>query len=121
MSNLKSLSPTSFGFAVAVHPREPKTAWFVPGVKDEHRLPPEGKVVLARTRDGGQSFDILRNGLPQIHAYDLTYRHGLDIDESGDRLAFGSTTGSLWVTENQGDAWQCLSEHLPPIYCVRFA
>ena len=121
VSNLKSLSPTSFGFAVAVHPREPQTAWFVPGVKDEHRLPPEGKVVVARTRDGGQNFDILRNGLPQDHAYDLTYRHGLDIDGSGDRLAFGSTTGSLWVTEDQGDSWLTVSQHLPPIYCVRFA
>ncbi|MBS0206353.1 MAG: exo-alpha-sialidase [Planctomycetes bacterium] len=121
VSNLKSLSPTSFGFAVAVHPREPQTAWFVPGVKDEHRLPPEGKVVVARTRDGGQNYEILRNGLPQHHAYDLTYRHGLDIDESGDRLAFGSTTGSLWVTEDQGDSWKTVSQHLPPIYCVRFA
>ena len=81
----------------------------------------DGKVVVARTRDGGQNYEILRNGLPQNHAYDLTYRHGLDIDETGNRLAFGSTTGSLWVTEDQGDSWQCVSEHLPPIYCVRFA
>jgi len=121
VSHLTSISPTSFGFAVAVHPRDPQSAWFVPGVKDEHRLPPDGKVVVARTRDGGQTYELLRNGLPQHHAYDLTYRHGLDIDETGDRLAFGSTTGSLWVTENQGDSWQCVSEHLPPIYCVRFA
>lgn len=121
VSNLKSLSPTSFGFTVAVHPRDPQAAWFVPGVKDEHRLPPDGKVVVARTRDGGRTYDILRKGLPQEHAYDLTYRHGLDIDESGDRLAFGSTTGSLWVTEDQGDSWLSVSEHLPPIYCVRFA
>ncbi len=92
------LSPTSFGFAVAVHPREPATAWFVPGVKDEHRIPAEGKVVVARTRDGGQTYEVLRHGLPQEHAYDLTYRHGLDIDATGDRLAFGTTTGSLWVT-----------------------
>jgi hypothetical protein len=105
---------------VAVHPRDPDVAWFVPGVKDEERIPPEGKLVVTRTRNGGKSFDILREGLPQEHAYDLTYRHGMDIDESGDRLAFGSTTGSLWVTENQGDSWQCVSEHLPPIYCVRF-
>lgn len=120
VSNLKEISPTSFGFAVAVHPRDPKTAWFVPGVKDEHRLPPDGKVVAARTRDGGESYEILRNGLPQNHAYDITYRHGLDIDETGERLAFGSTTGSLWVTENQGDSWECVTQHLPPIYCVRF-
>ncbi len=120
VSHLNRVSPTSFGFAVAVHPREPDTAWFVPGVKDEHRLPADGRVVVARTRDGGQNYELLRNGLPQEHAYDLTYRHGLDIDESGDRLAFGTTTGSLWVSEDQGDSWLTISEHLPPVYCVRF-
>jgi hypothetical protein len=120
VSHLTSLSPTSFGFAVAVHPRQPATAWFVPGVKDEHRLPADAKVVVARTRDGGQNYEIVRHGLPQEHAYDLTYRHGLDVDDSGDRVAFGSTTGSLWLSEDQGDSWLTVSEHLPPIYCVRF-
>ncbi len=112
--------PSSFGFATAVHPNDPETAWFVPAVKDECRVPVDGKVVVTRTRDGGKSFDILRNGLPQDHAYDLVYRHGLDIDETGDRLAMGSTTGSLWFTEDQGDHWRALSSALPPIYCVRF-
>jgi len=121
VSRLTDLSPTSFGFTVAVHPTDPKTAWFVPGVKDEHRLPPDGKVVVARTRDGGETFETLRSGLPQDHAYDITYRHAMDIDATGNRLAFGSTTGSLWVTEDQGETWQTISEHLPPIYCVRFA
>lgn len=121
VSNLKSISPTSFGFAVVVHPRDAATAWFVPGVKDEQRFAPDGKIVVARTRDGGQTYDLLRNGLPQEHAYDLTYRHGLAVDDSGNRLAFGTTTGSLWITEDQGDTWQTISEHLPPIYCVRFA
>jgi len=49
------------------------------------------------------------------------YRHGLDVDAQGQRLAMGSTTGSLWLSENQGDAWQCLSHHLPPVLAVRFA
>ena len=63
----------------------------------------------------------LREGLPQEHAYDLVYRHGLDVDESGDRLALGSTTGALRISESGGDSWQCVSVHLPPIYSVRFA
>ena len=62
-----------------------------------------------RTRDGGKTFDVLRNGLPQEHAYDLVYRHALAIDETGDRLAIGSTTGGLWLTDDQGDRWQTLS------------
>jgi hypothetical protein len=118
---VKDLHPSVFGFAVAVHPRDPETAWFVPAIKDELRIPVAGQVVVTRTRDGGRTCEILRKGLPQDHAYDLTYRHGLDVDDTGDCLAFGSTTGSLWVSEDQGDSWQAVGEHLPPIYCVRFA
>jgi hypothetical protein len=119
-TEITEIPPSVFGFAVAVHPREPGTAWFVPAIKDEKRIPVQGKVVVSRTRDGGKSFTTLSKGLPQEHAYDLTFRHGLDIDSTGNRLAFGSTTGSLWVTEDQGESWQTVSEHLPPIYAVRF-
>lgn len=119
-NDVTAIQPAKFGFAVAVHPEDPDTAWFVPAIKDERRIPVDGKLVVARTRDGGKSFDVLRNGLPQENAYDLVYRHGLAVDASGERLAFGSTTGGLWVSENQGDAWACVSAHLPPIYSVQF-
>jgi hypothetical protein len=115
-----TVKPSVFGFAVAVHPGDPDTAWLVPAMKDATRVPVEGKVVVARTRDAGASWQVLTRGLPQQHAYDITYRHGLDVDESGRRLAFGTTTGSLWITEDAGDEWTCLSTHLPPIYAVRF-
>jgi len=119
--DVPNAAPSVFGFAVAVHPRDPDRAWFVPAIKDEKRIPVQGQVVVSRTSDGGKSFEVLRKGLPQEHAYDLTFRHALAVDESGDRLAFGSTTGSLWVSEDQGDSWMTVSTHLPPIYCVRFA
>jgi hypothetical protein len=112
--------PSVFGFAAATHPHDPDTAWFAPAIKDECRVPVDGSVVVARTRDGGRSFDMLRAGLPQEHAYDLVYRHGLAVDETGDRLVMGSTTGNLWVSEDQGDSWECVSTHLPPIDAVRF-
>lgn len=114
------VEPSAFGFAVAVHPREPDTAWFVPGIKDELRYPVDAALVVTRTRDAGKSFDILRNGLPQRHAYDIVYRHALTIDESGDRLAFGSTTGGVWLTEDQGEHWSELGYRLPPVHAVRF-
>jgi hypothetical protein len=119
-SDVPNATPSVFGFAVAVHPSDPDTAWFVPAVKDELRVPVNGELVVTRTRDGGKTFDVLRNGLPQEHAYDLIYRHGMAVDETGNRVAFGSTTGSAWITEDQGDSWQNLSTHLPPINCVRF-
>ena len=113
-------SPSKFGFAVACHPHDADTAWFVPLVKDECRLPVDGKVVVARTRAGGESFDVLREGLPQEHAYDVVYRHGLDVDSAGEVLAMGSTSGSLWISSDGGDSFESRSHFLPPIYCVRF-
>ena len=120
-AELPEVPVSGFGFPVAVHPRDPLTAWFVPGDKDERRIPVEARVVVLRTRDGGRSFDTLRQGLPQHQAYDLVYRHALAVDRTGERLAFGSTTGSLWVTENGGDGWITVAEHLPPVYAVAFA
>jgi len=105
---------------VAAHPRDPQTAWFVPAVKDELRVPVEGALVVSRTRDGGQSFEVLRSGLPQKDAYHLIYRHGLEVDPTGEALAMGSTTGALWVSESQGESWTEVSHDLPPIYAVRF-
>jgi hypothetical protein len=119
-SEIKDVKPSVFGFPVAVHPRDANTAWFVPAVKDEKRYPAGGCVVVNRTRDGGKTFETLTRGLPQEHAYDLVFRHSLDVDETGDRLAFGSTTGSLWFSENGGDSWMTASSNLPPIYAVRF-
>ena len=72
-----------------------------------------------RTGDGGKTWQSFRAGLPQKDAYDLIYRHGLDVDGEGSRLAMGSTTGSLWVSEDAGEAWQLLNAHLPPVYAVR--
>jgi hypothetical protein len=120
-TEIEKAGPSTFGFAAAVHPKNSKTAWFVPAVKDELRYPVDGRLVVTRTRDAGKSFDVLSRGLPQQHAYDLVYRHGLDISEGGDVLAMGSTTGGLWVSEDQGDSWIAVSHNLPPIYCVRFA
>jgi photosystem II stability/assembly factor-like uncharacterized protein len=113
--------PSNFGFAAAVHPGRGDTAWFVPALSDERRLPIDGRVVVTRTRDGGKTFDTLTNGLPQTHAYDIAFRHCLDIDSTGKVLAFGSTTGSVWITENEGDSWTCVTTSLPPVYSVRFA
>ena len=114
-------TPSSFGFGVVVHPQDPDTAWFVPGIKDEKRYPVDGALVVTRTRDGGKSFKALNKGLPHKHAYDLAYRHALAIDKSGERLAFGTTTGNLWLSENQGDSWKLVSCTLPPVHAVRWA
>jgi hypothetical protein len=110
---------SGFGFALAVHPQQPGTAWFVPAQADEHRVPVDSALVVNRTRDGGRSFESLRHGLPQAHCYDLVYRHGLALAPDGLTLLMGSTTGDLWGSGDGGDHWQAVATHLPPIYAVR--
>ena len=53
---------------------------------DMRRIPVDAALCVTRTRDGGQSFEGLRAGLPQQHCYDLIYRHGLAVDETGTQL-----------------------------------
>lgn len=118
-SAVDAARPSGFGFAVAAHPKRPDTAWFVPAVKDEKRVPVDGKLVVTRTSDGGRTFDVLDRGLP-APSYDLVYRHALDVDASGNVLAVGSTTGGLWLSTDGGDSWRTLSASLPPIHAVRF-
>ena len=117
----KDIKPAVFGFAVAVHPHHPDTAWFVPGVKDETRVPVDARLIVNKTVDGGKSFTACHRGLPDAPSYDLIYRHALDVDETGDRLVMGSTTGNLWASDDGGDNWRQVSAYLPPIAQVAFA
>ena len=111
---------SAFGFAVAVHPHDADTAWFVPAIADQCRVPKDGAFIVNRTRDGGASFETLRDGLPQSQCYDLVYRHGLAVAPDGHSLLIGSTTGGLWSSADAGGHWQTVSTTLPMIYAVRF-
>lgn len=108
-----------FGFPIAADDRDGKTAWVVPGVSDQQRTAIGGSLFVARTEDGGASWQQLRKGLPQQNAYDVVYRHALSV--SGDCVAFGSTTGNLYVSTDRGDSWTTVANNLPPVYSVRFA
>ncbi len=120
-TEITDVEPSTFGFAVAVHPSDPDTAWFIPGINDEKRVPVDGALCVTRRRDGGKSFESLRTGLPQEDAWDIVYRHAFDVDGTGSHLAFGSTTGNLWASEDGGDSWAHITGTLPPVYSLEFA
>lgn len=111
--------PASFGFAVAVAEDNPDRAWVVPARSDEQRTAIDHGLFVCRTDDGGVSWQQYRNGLPQKNVYDLTFRHALDI--CGSTLAFGTTNGNIYVSDDDGESWETVANHLPPVYSVRFA
>ncbi|MDA7503718.1 exo-alpha-sialidase [bacterium] len=120
-TEIENVEPSAFGFAVCVYPEDGNKAWFVPGVKDECRVPVDAQLVVTRTSDGGKTFESLRNGLPQEHCYDIVFRHGMDIDQTGNQLVFGSSTGGVWISEDGGENWVSITNTLPQIYCVQIA
>jgi hypothetical protein len=107
-----------FGFPIAVDANDGRTAWIVPARGDAARMAIDGGLFIARTTDGGESWQSFRKGLPQDNAHDIVFRHALDI--AGDCLCFGSTTGNVYLSEDRGESWQCLGNNFPPVYSVRF-
>ena len=107
-----------YGFALAIDPANPDRAWVIPAISDELRIAPGMALCVCRTEDGGKFWQVLRNGLPQAHCFDIVFRHALASD--GERLAFGSTTGNLFFSPDAGDHWHCLHGHLARVDCVSF-
>jgi hypothetical protein len=122
-TEIEQAGPSTFGFAVAVDPADPDTAWFVPAQKDEKRIPVDGRLVVTRTRNGGATFETLSRGLPDRFAFDLVFRHALALggDGGNSTLVFGSTTGNVFASHDRGDSWSVVSHHLPPVHAVAFA
>ena len=112
---LAAPTPADFGFPIAADPTNPQRAWVVPACADIHRYATDGAMHVARTDDGGNTWQVFRKGLPQTHAYDLVYRHGLTVTSDGRTLAMGSTTGGVWVSEDAGESWSTVDVRLPPI------
>lgn len=110
--------PASFGFAIQADPEDPETAWVVPATSDGIRVACDLALCVCQTGDGGKSWSAHRRGLPQEQAFDLTFRHALDMD--GKDMVFGTTTGNLYHSADRGANWSVLSSNLPLIHSARF-
>lgn len=110
--------PANFGFAIAVDENKPEVAWVVPANSDQIRVAVDGALCVCRTDDGGKTWTDFRKGLPQENCFDIVFRHALD--KSGETLAFGTTTGNLYLSDDYGESWKSLSNNMPMIYSVEF-
>ena len=114
--------PSDFGFPMAIHPENPDCAWIVPLESDMFRCTPEGKLRPYRTRNAGASWEPLSNGLPQSGAYETVLRDALAVDPL-DRVGvyFGTRSGKVFGSADEGDAWSELVDGLPPVISVKTA
>jgi photosystem II stability/assembly factor-like uncharacterized protein len=114
--------PTEFGFAAAVHPHDRDTFYVIPLDPGHARCMPDGKAAVWRTRDGGERWEKLTRGLPQEHAHLGVLRAAMAIDRHDTPgLYFGTSTGQLFASADEGDTWTELADHLPPIWSVEVA
>ncbi len=107
-----------FGFAIVPDEINTEEAWIVPAISDETRVAVDQQLRVFHTTDSGKTWTSKSKGLPKDSSFDLVYRHALDKKE--DTIAFGTTTGNLYLSENRGEQWHVISSNLPLINVVTF-
>lgn len=112
--------PSSFGFPAAVHPRDPSTLYLLPLNGDiKGRFVPDAKAAVWRTRDRGETWQDLREGLPQQNAFFGVLRQAMATDRMEPAgVYFGTSGGALFASADEGDSWSAIAEHLPAISSV---
>jgi photosystem II stability/assembly factor-like uncharacterized protein len=112
--------PSSFGFPAAVHPRDPDTLYLVPLNGDiAGRFVPDAKAAVWRTTNGGRTWGDRRNGLPQENAFFGVLRQALATDRLEPAgVYFGTGSGALYASADEGDSWTCVAQHLPSVSSV---
>ena len=112
--------PSDFGFPVVMHPRNPDCAYVVPVDSDEFRCSCEGRLRVYRTRDAGNLWEPLSRGLPQKQSYETVLRDAMTVDSLDPAgIFFGTRSGQLFGSRDEGKSWQKILEGLPAILCVR--
>jgi hypothetical protein len=112
------------GFPLVLHPRDDRTAWVFPmdGSTVWPRVSPEGIPAAYVTRNGGKTWQRLDSGLPQKQAWWTVKRQAMTGDgQDPVGLYFGTTSGELWASRDEGRKWTCIARHLPEIYAVEAA
>jgi photosystem II stability/assembly factor-like uncharacterized protein len=114
--------PSDFGFPIGIHPRDPDSAWIVPLESDAFRCTPDGRLRVFRTRDAGASWQPLTAGLPQQDAYETVLRDALAVDSLDPAgIAFGTRSGKVFASADEGESWALVAGGLPPIVSVKAA
>jgi photosystem II stability/assembly factor-like uncharacterized protein len=112
--------PSTFGFPIAVDPAEPQTIWTLPLNGDmAGRYPPGAAAAVWRSRDGGQTWQDCRRGLPQQACFFTVLRQAMAVDRATPTgVYFGTNTGSVFASPDGGDHWHEIARHLPTVLSV---
>ena len=111
------------GFVIGVHPKDTSRAWVFPmdGTDVWARTSPNGQPAVYETQDAGQSWIKRNSGLPD-RGWFTVKRQALAVDDSQPAgIYFGTTSGEVWASTDEGENWSNIAAHLPEIYSVEAA
>ncbi len=112
------------GFPLVLHPRDPDTVWVFPmdGSSVWPRTSPQGKPAAYVTRNAGRNWQRLDTGLPRTQGWFTVKRQSMTADAHQPvGVYFGTTSGEIWASRNEGQSWACVARHLPHVYAVEAA
>ena len=110
--------PSGFGFPLALHPRNPDVAYVIPEEGAENRVTSDGRLGVYKTTDGGASWTLAANGLPDP-AWLAVLREGMAFDRLDPAGVYvGTQSGSVFVSPDEGGEWITAAENLPPVLSV---
>jgi serine/threonine protein kinase len=114
--------PSDFGFAMVMNPKNPDCVYVVPVESDEFRCTCDGRLRIYRTRNAGASWEPLMRGLPQKGAHETVLRDAMTVDSYDPvGIYFGTRSGKLFGSSDEGRTWERIHEGLPPVVCIRSA
>ena len=114
--------PSDFGFAASAHPHDRDTFYVIPLDPGHARTMHDGKASVWRTRDAGSSWQRMYQGLPQEDAYLGVLRAGMTNDRlDSPGFYFGTSTGQVFGSIDEGESWSELAGYLPAISSVEVA
>jgi photosystem II stability/assembly factor-like uncharacterized protein len=106
--------PSGFGFPLALDPDDPDVAYVIPEESAENRVTSEGRLGVYRTNDGGASWELWSDGLPN-RAWAAVLREGFASNAEG--VFFGTQSGTVWAATPDG-SWHEAARDLPPVLSV---
>ncbi len=113
--------PSDFGFPVVVHPHDPATVYLFPLGQGWGRYPVDGRPLVWRSLDAGETWEGLGAGLPD-RLWVGVLRDAMCTDaHPASGLYLGSRNGAVWVSTDGAETWRTVLENLPDVTCVRAA
>jgi photosystem II stability/assembly factor-like uncharacterized protein len=114
--------PSDFGFPMVAHPRTPDTIWNFPLTADSRRFPTEERCRVFRSIDAGANWEAQTNGLPDGPFYPSVLRDAMSTDDADAvGVYFGTRSGEVYASRDEGSSWAQVAAHLPDVLCVRAA